>query len=340
VTAPHARSAAAALDQARPVLARLDIQQHPEELAADLIEAWNLTQTALRSLIGSTALTGQALIRELRQRELLSLDQAHALVEFNAAHDRAQRTEYRPTSGDVAAARTGFQQLEAALVSSGSSAPVSAAPPMMPPTPPDLIAPPPSPLPSPGSSKSAVLTVSLIVVVLLGAALGLGYYLSQVKSGASAMERGRVAYAAGDRTGARNAFAEALRQNDKLSEAHVYLGRIAREEGDAQTAGRELTRAVELAPNSALAQREMGAHLLAQGNYDLARNFYRRAVELDPTDKNAMGFLGCTLIRLGQFDVGLRFIQRAGQGSWSACVPPPGAIPGPVPGPAPAPIPR
>jgi hypothetical protein len=59
--------------------------------------------------------SGQPLIREVRQRELLTLDQAHALVEFSAAHERAQRTDYRPSTTDIGAARTGYQQLEAAL---------------------------------------------------------------------------------------------------------------------------------------------------------------------------------------------------------------------------------
>jgi tetratricopeptide (TPR) repeat protein len=105
LSASNQRAAAAALDQARAPVARLDIARDPEDIAADLIEGWTAAQAALRGLIGSTTLSGQALIRELRQRELLSLDQAHALVEFSAAHDRAQRTEYRPTSADIGGTR-------------------------------------------------------------------------------------------------------------------------------------------------------------------------------------------------------------------------------------------
>src|SRR5690242_16819374 len=115
VTTSQQRAALAALDQARPALGRLDLARDPEDLAADIIEGWQAAETALRSLIGSASLSGQPLIREVRQRELLTLDQAHALVEFSAAHDRAQRTDYRPSNADIAAARTAFQQLEAAL---------------------------------------------------------------------------------------------------------------------------------------------------------------------------------------------------------------------------------
>src|SRR5689334_6839480 len=115
VTTSQQRAALAALDQARPAIGRLDLARDPEDLAADIIEGWQAAETALRSLIGSASLSGQQLIREVRQRELLTLDQAHALVEFSAAHERAQRTDYRPSNADIGAARTGYQQLEAAL---------------------------------------------------------------------------------------------------------------------------------------------------------------------------------------------------------------------------------
>jgi hypothetical protein len=83
-----------------------------EDLAADLIEAWTATETGLRSLVGGTALTGQMLIRELRQRHFLSLEQANALAEFHAARERAARVDYKPTEGDVNASRDAFLKLE------------------------------------------------------------------------------------------------------------------------------------------------------------------------------------------------------------------------------------
>ena len=79
------RSALAAIDRARPAIARLDQSRHFEELAADLMESWSAVETALRSLVGGTTLGGQALIREARQRQLLSFEQANALAEFHAA---------------------------------------------------------------------------------------------------------------------------------------------------------------------------------------------------------------------------------------------------------------
>ena len=103
---PAERSALAALDQARPVIARLDASRNSEDAAADLIESWSAVETALRSLVGGSSLGGQALIRELRQRQMLSFEQANALAEYQAARDRAQRTDYRPSASDVNAAAT------------------------------------------------------------------------------------------------------------------------------------------------------------------------------------------------------------------------------------------
>src|SRR5919204_1153275 len=112
------RQALASLDSARPAIARLDRSRHAEELAADLIEAWTGVETSLRSLLGGTPLGGQALIREARQRHLITLDQANALAEFQAARERSQDTSYHPTDADINAAREGFLKLEASLMTS------------------------------------------------------------------------------------------------------------------------------------------------------------------------------------------------------------------------------
>jgi hypothetical protein len=122
------RQALAALDSARPSIARLDRSRHPEELAADLIEAWGAVETALRSLIGGSAMSGQTLIREARQRQLISFDQANALAAFQAARERAQDTTYKPSEQDINAAREGFLKLEASMMAPPSTEPVPATP--------------------------------------------------------------------------------------------------------------------------------------------------------------------------------------------------------------------
>ncbi|HEX6049467.1 MAG TPA: tetratricopeptide repeat protein [Gemmatimonadaceae bacterium] len=338
MTTSQQRSALASLDQARPAIARLDISRDPEDIAADIIEGWQAAETALRTLIGSATMSGQPLIREVRQREMLTLDQAHALVEFSAAHERAQRTEYRPTSADIAAARTGFQQLEAALRQ-------------------ERVAPPP---PATAGVASAVpaadvpaepvavrrrgfpLILLLAILLVLGG-LGTGIYYVMTRQSNAALQRGIQAYTSGNRTEARNAFAEAVRDDPNDADPHIYLARMAREEGDAQNAVRELETAIKLEPTNSLAQREMGAHLLTKstaelnsGNLpaalqsiDLARRFFARAVEYDPNDRVAMGWLGCSLMRLGRVPEAQRFYSRAGPGDWSRCTPLPTLAPQP-----------
>ena len=338
MTTSQQRAALAALDQARPAVGRLDLARDPEDLAADLIEGWQAAETSLRSLIGSASLSGQALIREVRQRELLTLDQAHALVEFSAAHDRAQRTDYRPSNADIAAARTGFQQLEAALRQERAAPPPAAAP-----LPAGATAAPDAPVAAfPVAQRRRgfpLIALIGIIVVLAAVAAGIWYFVAG--RGPTALQQGIAAYSSNDRIMARNEFAQAIKDDPKDAEPHIYLGRMARDEGDAATAVRELQTAISLEPDNATAQREMGSHLLMQatgqitsGNLpaalqslNLSRNFFVRAVQLNPTDKTAQGYLGCVLMRLGRAQEANNFWQRAGPGPWTQCQPLPTLAP-------------
>ena len=313
------RSARAALDAARPAVARLDPARGPEDLAADLIETWGAVEAALRTLVGSTVLTGQALIREARQRQVINFDQANALAEFQAVHDRLQVTSYRATEPDVNSARSAFLKLDSALM--GETVP---APPQPPPTrdaqpavaatavPVETTAPASRSLPS-----WAILGGAILVFVLL---IG-GVYLIVGRRGADSMQQGIDAYRRGQREVAVSAFGRAARENPKSALPHVYLARMAREVGNFTLANQELQLALQADPNNAIALREMGANLLTQGNFELARRFYIRAVQADPTDKTAQGYLGCTLMRLGRTTEATNFLNRAGPGSWSNCTP-------------------
>ena len=109
------RAALAALEAARPTIAKLDPSRHPEDTAADLIDVWSAVETAMRSLAGGSALAGQALIRELRQREVISLEQAHAVLELLAVRERLDRAGYAPTAADDAVARDSFATLDRTL---------------------------------------------------------------------------------------------------------------------------------------------------------------------------------------------------------------------------------
>jgi len=123
--------ALAALKGARPVLAHFDKSRSAEDLAADIIDLWTGAEQALQAMVGNASLTGQQLIRAARQAEVITLDQAHSLLEFLAARDRANRTSYKPTQSDGEAAVEGFKTLESAVSGggSGTASPAAAAAP-------------------------------------------------------------------------------------------------------------------------------------------------------------------------------------------------------------------
>jgi tetratricopeptide (TPR) repeat protein len=332
VTGPNQRSALAALEAARPIVARLDPARHPEETAADLIELWSSVETALRSLMGGSMLSGQTLVRELRHRELISLEQAHSLLELLAVRDRVQHTDYHPTAGDIGVAREAYTAL-----GEGLTAPTPTAQPTLAPQP----AAPPSqgidymPPPDTGQRRGPGLMIVLVILALLAAAGALYYYYTTRPGGQTELARGIQAFNAGRKEEARAYLERVARADSSLALPHIYLGRIAREEGDLATAGRELRTAVQLEPRNAVAHRELGALFLsraqqfanqqrpdlAKADYDAARRSYVRALQLDPSDRTAQGYLGCALVRLGRTQEGVTWLSRAGQGSWSVCAP-------------------
>ena len=328
MTTPGQREARAALDAARPAVARLDSTRGPEDLAADLIEMWVAVESSLRSFVGTTFLSGQGLIREARQRQVINFEQANALAEFQAVHDRVQNTSYHPTTADVAAARSAFLKLDAALltdVTAGFARPAPSAGNSATSLPPAAASGPPVvadsgvvPLPTPPRRMPvwAMAAVGALVLVIIAVVL-----FSRRGGGGGTLEQGIEAYRRGQREVAVNAFNKAVRENPRAALPHVYLARMAREVGNLTLASQELQLALEAEPSNAIALREMGANLLTQGNYELARRFYVRAVEADPTDKTAQGYLGCTLMRLNRVTEATTFLNRAGPGAWSNCTP-------------------
>ncbi|MEP6618493.1 MAG: hypothetical protein ABJE47_04230 [bacterium] len=338
MTGGSQRAALDAVHSARPIVARLSTSADKEDLAADIIESWTAVETGLRSLLGGSALTGPALIRELRQRQFLSLDQANALAEFHAARERAGSTDYAPTEADINATRAAFLKLESGLMGapeSGMSAPSRnpAADDTAAAVIPGVGTPPASTLTGgPGMRRSngpPVLYLIIGAVVLLGI-IGGGWYMFAGRGGSSASyQQGVAAYSEGRREAAEGAFHKAALDAPGDPMPHVYLSRMERERGNLNNANTEAVKAVELGPASAPALRELASVLFAQQNFDGARTFYTRAVKADSSDRLAQGFLGCSLVRLGRVPEGQRWLDRAGTGAWSACVPPAGA-PGPV----------
>jgi tetratricopeptide (TPR) repeat protein len=353
MSAGSQRAALDALHSARPIVARPRMARDAEDLAADLIEAWTVTETGLRSLVGGTSLAGQMLIRELRQRHFLSLEQANALAEFHAARERASRVDYKVTEGDVNASRDAFLKLEAGLMGEGAPPPavpnsqsarsqagaVAAAASAIAPatiTPSGPLDPSarsrfegtPQAVPRERARPNWLLPVlGALMLLVVG---GLAWYAVKGRSSTSSSFAAAVtAYREGRREAAAGEFMKAAKDDPNDPLPHVYLARMAREAGNINTANQEAVTAVRLGPTNAVALRELATVSFSQQNFDAARRFYIRAIQADSSDKLSQGFLGCSLVRLGRMDEGVKWIQRAGPGAWSSCAPAPGSnVPG------------
>ena len=79
-------------------------------------EAWDAVERALRSLVledDAASATGHALIREARQRHLITFDQANGLAAFHALRERLDFPEYVVSDADIAIARSAVERLQA-----------------------------------------------------------------------------------------------------------------------------------------------------------------------------------------------------------------------------------
>lgn len=330
--------------------ARLDQIRGPEDAAADLMELWGAAESAMRAMLGGSTLGGQALVRELRQRGLLNLEQANAIASFWDAKARADDITYKPTLTDVGYARTGFNELQRAITEAPAGVAGTTVPPSpyapggsgfapsaggmggvgagsRPPEPAPALPPPAPVVPPPAAPSSpvhaarrrpALLIGGLVaLLVILGIAAvwvrGSSGYDREMASAIDLMQSGR-------NESARSAFSTIAREYPDKGRPHVFLSRLSRIDGDVNTARQELVTAIRLEPSDELAQREMGVFLISQGNYDLARNFLVRAVTLNGRDSAAQGYLGCALYKLNRVEEAQRFLSRAGTGSWSSCM--------------------
>lgn len=317
------RAARTALDAARSSVEDLDRAASPEDAAACIIEAWSSIEQGLQALAGTRALVGQPLLRELRQRELLSLGEAHTLVDLGALAERVRAVDYAPTTRDRELTHAGLDEALRVVERGGKPGigHVAATP-----TPARDDATPSSAAPLPHlpttTASSNLMGRAVVIVAALAVIGGGGYAIYAMRGRPDDLRRGRAAYAAGDRLTAVNAFQAAAGAHPALAEPHLYLGRIARESGNLTLANEELRRAVALEPDNYLTHRELASLLLLQQRPDLARTFYERAIRLKPEDRTSLGYMGCTLLLLGQAELANRFLARAGAGPWTTCVPP------------------
>jgi hypothetical protein len=360
VTPTDRAAAQAALGQGRAVYGRLDQIRGPEDAAADIMELWSAAESAMRAMLGGSTLSGQALVRELRQRGALNLEQANALASFWDARSRADDVAYKPTLTDVGFARAGYNELGRAVnettttTATGAAAgadvaPVStfapggattttsgtahsaARPIVVPPdaSMPDAAAPARHSIAGRGISRPLLITLAVVALLIIAATtayftMGKSKFDSEMANAVNLMTTGRT-------VAARAAFGAIAHEYPDRAQPHVFLSRLARNDTppDMNTARQELITAIRLDPGYAPAQREMGIFQLADHNPSLARNFLIRAVQLAPNDSAAQGYLGCALMGLNRVDEARKFLSRAGTGTWSSCatLPPAAAMP-------------
>jgi tetratricopeptide (TPR) repeat protein len=308
------------LDAARPVVAQLDASRGAERTKADLVAVWSAVEAALRSLVGSSA-AGQTLIRDARSRQLLSFDQANALVSFLSVREALDRPDYAPTDVDANTARTAFLKLDAGLMSAPAPTPVFAAPAAVPATTPasDATQPPAAGRQPFMRSRSRVWIPIVAAVVVVGI-VALVLFMRRGPS-TQDLNDGIRAYQAGDKQTAANEFEMAARAMPNSALPHVYLSRMAREVGNYTVANQELQLALRAEPNSLEGRREYGSLFLAQGNYEMARTWYVNALKVSPTDKTSQGWLGCAMAKLNRLQEAQQWMTRAGSGPWSSCMP-------------------
>ena len=303
-------AARAATSTARAAIARLDAAKPTEDLAADLLDAWEAVEVAIRMLVGGSSASGTELVREARQRELFTFDQANALAAFHGVSEHTGEAGYAPSATDVTVARRAMAALDEALRAPPPIAELD--------TPTVRIDARSAPPIAPRSRRG--IWIALVLLVVAGAASGGAYYWFGGPRRDAVVRQAISEYEAGNRDVASADFRRAVLMDPGYAISHVYLARIAREAGNLPAANEELQLALTADPDNALALREMGAYLFTAGSFELARKFYVRAVSANPEDATAKGYLGCTLVKLGRIDEGERWITRAGPGVWTSCV--------------------
>jgi tetratricopeptide (TPR) repeat protein len=343
--------ALAALNGARPVLAHFDKPRSAEDLAADIIDLWTAAEAALQALVGNASLAGQQLIRAARQAEVITLDQAHSLLEFLAARDRANRTSYKPTQADGDAAVEGFRALEGVVTgtapstrgaqSTSSPAPAAYTPreqrPAAPP-PPQPVSPYAPPGPGRGYRQPPAYAARSMAgpptIEMPGAFMSEGAPAGKTPPGAGGggVGRGQVEHAL--------AAAESRRGFPWLSTpiwigiavvlvlilgGYLLFGRgsgnadnmtagiAAMKNGQLEGARGSFAKAVKDDPNAALPHTFLARLARTQGDLATARAELDTALRLAPQDYQALREMGLVLFSSRQYDLARRFFVRAVQ---------------------------
>lgn len=117
-----------------------------------------------------------------------------------------------------------------------------------------------------------------------------------------ALERARVAYAAGNLDEARRVLEEAVRQGTQDPGVFLLLGIIERTADRLESAITALQRAQALAPEATPIGVELGVTLARHGDLDQAIGLFRKLLAADPENPGALSGLGFALAWRGRLD--------------------------------------
>jgi tetratricopeptide (TPR) repeat protein len=294
------------LDDAAPAVTRLETYESPAELAEALRATWHAVDTSLRTMLRSdtdvpdelrmkamsrTELQHDALITELRRRDIISLRAAGRVHELMQSAARAEGGAVRPADADTAAdtVRMLRDEIEHAAAhakgqDSGMAAPAQrwAQEPGAPPaddtdTDGDDVATDRRGLRQLARGPVLLIAVSVIVVIVAITMVFLFGRPNDMGQGVAAFREGRMPIA-------EQHFRAALARDDDNVTARLYLGRILRAQGRQQEAADVLRAAATRAPRDAAVRRELGYLFLDLDRAPQAAEQFRQAVELDPEE--------------------------------------------------------
>lgn len=109
------QAAKQALAEGRERYTNLDQLRKPSETSTDIVYLWDSVERSLQAMLGGSSLSGDLLIKEVRQKSVINLEQANLLISFWDIRQKSAGVGYRPTITDVSAVRSAYEKMRAVL---------------------------------------------------------------------------------------------------------------------------------------------------------------------------------------------------------------------------------
>jgi len=130
-------------------------------------------------------------------------------------------------------------------------------------------------------------------------------------NGLAHLGKGMVFFRKGDLEQARSRFENALSLDEKLWEAHAFLGLIFdRDKETTEKAREHYKKGIALNPASVELYNNLGISYYLQGDYAEAVAAYRKALRIDPSSRRVCNNLGLALTRTGEYNDAFEAFKR------------------------------